>query len=144
MDAPNSPTQVIEDKIKFHRKRAEYHRQRAADWSGVLAQIQALQREEQPEGKSEGFQLVKPKAKRLKRGNKASFARKVLRSAKDGVLPVEVRKLANEQGYAVPNNYPYKIFKTMIERGEARKDQDGKYFPVGRESLEQNERATLQ
>ena len=148
MDMTNSPYRVIEEKIRFHRKKADYHKQRASDWAGVLALIQALQREEQPEGKTDDFKLDKPvlplKVRVPSGGNKSLFAREVLKNSKDGVLPVDVRKLANKEGFVVPNNYPYKIFRSMVARGEARKDQAGKYYPITKESSEQNERATLQ
>jgi hypothetical protein len=121
----------ILDKIRIHRKRAEYHKQRADEWELVLAQIQALQRQEQPSGKTEQFSLALPKPKEDRDANRFVFARNVLRAhSQDGILPVEIRRLANEQGFSCPTNYPYKLLTNMVKQGTARKDEAGRYYPV--------------
>jgi len=169
-DASNSPYKVIEGKVRFHRKRAEFHRQRAAEWDRVLAQIQALQREEQPRGRQQGadvltdddelgdginatdadLELARAKAaasaraaaevegrfrrqgKRKVKLDRARFARELLEEhAKDGILPVEIRRRANEAGFSTPTNYPYKILTHMVENRTARKDpSSGRYYPA--------------
>jgi hypothetical protein len=154
-----SPYKVIEEKIQFHRKRAQYHKERADNWDRVLAQIQALQRQEQALGRVEDFKLEQPELeqvekpeareeadkktkaaptksnlKKIKDGVKrADFARKLLlQHEADGIPPVDVRTAANAAGISTPTNYPYKIFTRMVKSGTARKDEEtGRYYPVG-------------
>jgi hypothetical protein len=119
-------------KISHHRKRGEYHFRRADEWEVILAQIQALQRQEQPSGKTDEFALAIPKPKKERPANRNLFARELLQqSAQDGILPVDIRRLANEVGFSCPTNYPYKLLSTLVDQGKAYKDEaSGKYFPV--------------
>ena len=168
-----SPYKVIEEKIRFHRKRAQYHKERANNWDRVLAQIQALQRQEQPLGRVDDFDLAQPeprpslgateeeagakakaradarakgKAKARAREiegadeaartklaeGRAQLAREVLRlHAEDGVLPVDIRTLANKAGISTPSNYPYKLLTRMVAKKSARRDRSGRYYPIG-------------
>ena len=97
--------------------------------AGVVAQIQALQRQEQPSGKTEQFSLALPKPKEDRDANRFVFARNVLRAhSQDGILPVEIRRLANEQGFSCPTNYPYKLLTNMVKQGTARKDEAGRCY----------------
>jgi len=159
MREAGSPYKVIEEKIQFHRKRAQYHKERADNWDRVLAQIQALQRQEQPLGRIEDFKLEQPEPEQIGKpeevsspGKKtkapptksqikkekdavrrADFARMLLlQHEADGILPVEVRTAANAAGISTPTNYPYKIFTRMVTRsGTARQDEGtGRYYPV--------------
>ena len=137
-----SLTDPILDKIRFHKKRIlhhqeriQFHQARITEWETVLAQVQAWQRQEQPSGQVEQFTLALPKPKRERPANRNIFARELLREhAKDGILPVEIRRLANAEGFPVVTNYPYKMLALLVENGKARKDKNtGKYFPVGEE-----------
>jgi hypothetical protein len=124
-----SLTEPILDKIRFHKRRIGYHRdriqfhqERVTEWETVLAQIQALQRQEQ---------LAPPKPKGERPENRNVFARELLKERwKDGILPVEIRQLANAQGFPCPTNYPYKLLSILIEQGKAWKDDaTGRYYP---------------
>ena|SRR5437764_10101701 len=123
----------IIEKIRLHRKRAEHHQKRADEWETILAQIQALQRQEQPSGKTEQFALSLPKPKEARSPNRFEFARLVLKEHPEGLLPVQIRQLANAEGFTCPTNYPYKLLTNLVKKGTARKDETGRYFPVEKE-----------
>ena len=62
MDKPI--TDPILDKIRFHKSRIQnheerirFHQDRIDEWESVLAQVQALQRQEQPNGQVDQFTL---------------------------------------------------------------------------------------
>ena len=133
-----SLTEPILDKIRFHKRRIGYHQdriqfhqERVTEWETVLAQVQALQRQEQPSGQVEQFELALPKPNGERASNRNIFARELLKERwKDGVLPVEIRQLANAQGFPCPTNYPYKLLGILIEQGKAWKDDaTGRYYP---------------
>ena len=126
-----SLTEPILDKIRFHKKRIQHHQEQAAEWERVLAQVQALQRQEQPSGQVEQFELALPKPKGERAANRNIFAREILKERwKDGILPMEIRQLANAEGFSCPTNYPYKLLGTLIEQGKAWKDDaTGRYYP---------------
>jgi hypothetical protein len=128
---------TIEDKVRFHRARAQhhddrarFHEERAIEWGRILSQIQELQRLEQRKADSKKLDLAKP-VRTTDSATRNDFAREVLRKhQKDGVLPREVRRLANQQGFPAPNNYPYKLFTLLVKQGKARKDAAGRYYPT--------------
>ena len=120
---------TLEDKVRFHRKRAQYHLDRAVEWERILSQIQQLQRLEQASAEEELPKLPWPRRKSSLQGRN-DFARQLLQSAKKGITPAEVREQANGQGFSVPTNYPYKLFSILVKRGMARKDEAGLYYPV--------------
>jgi hypothetical protein len=126
-----SLTEPILDKIRFHKKRVHHHQEQVAEWERVLAQVQSLQRQEQPSGQVEQFELPLPKPKGERAANRNAFARDLLREhAKHGILPVEIRKLANDAGFPCPTNYPYKLLAILLEQGKVHKHKTGRYFPV--------------
>jgi hypothetical protein len=134
-----SLTDPILDKIRFHKKRIQHHQERIqfheeriSEWESVLAQVQALQRQEQPSGQTDQFALALPKPKSERAANKTVFAREILREhAKDGILPVDIRRLANAEGFACATNFPYKLLAILVDQGKARKDPaTGRYYPT--------------
>jgi hypothetical protein len=133
-------TEPILDKIRFHKSRIHhhqdrirFHQERADEWETVLAQVQALQRQEQPSGQVDQFALPLPKPKGERVANRNIFARQLLvEHWKDGILPVEIRQLANADGFSCPTNYPYKLLGNLIEQGLAWKDATGRYHPKKR------------
>jgi hypothetical protein len=137
-----SLTAPIREKIRYHKQRIKdheerirHHREQVAKWDGILSQIQSMQREEQPRGRAvkQPAALVSiwlPENSQLPE-NRAKFARQILAAnAKDGVLPGRIRSLANEAKFSCPTNYPYKLLANMVKRGEARKDEEGRYYPI--------------
>lgn len=119
---------TLEQKIKFHRKRAQFHESRAAEWELILSQVQQLQRLEQLPADEQQSKIAPPK-KTTKTGRRNDFARELLQKhVKDGIKPAEVRRQANEQGFICPDNYPYKLFRTMKAQGRLRQDEEGRYF----------------
>lgn len=133
-----SLTEPILDKIRFHKRRIarhqeriQFHQERITEWETVLAQVQALQRQEQPSGQVEQFELALPKPPGERAANRNIFARELLKEHwKDGILPVEIRRLANAQGFPCPTNYPYKLLAILIEQGKSWKDDaTGRYYP---------------
>jgi hypothetical protein len=135
MDKPI--TDPILDKIRFHKSRIQsheerirFHQDRIDEWESVLAQVQALQRQEQPSGQADQFTLALPKTKGERVANRNIFARQLLVERwKEGILPVEIRQLANAEGFSCPTNYPYKMLGSLIEQGLAWKDDAGRYHP---------------
>ena len=135
-----SLTDPILDKIRFHKsriqhhqERIQFHEERISEWDTVLAQIQALQRQEQPAGQVDQFALPLPKPKGERAANRNIFARRLLVERwKEGILPVEIRQLANAEGFSCPTNYPYKLLGSLIAQGLAWKDDTGKYYPKKR------------
>lgn len=118
----------IEEKIRFHRSRIEYHKARKAEWEKIAAQIQQLQRAEQLSADESIPTIAVPKRTTEAR-NRSEYARELLRErTKEGIKPAEVRQLANEQGFALPTNYPYKLFTMLVKKGKARRDESGTYF----------------
>src|SRR5437763_1006224 len=134
---------ILEQISKYRRRASEFRQQAqtfenfaaeqeklATAWDAILSQVQVLQRGEQPEGQV--IEFVPPQAKRPARrsANRFEFAREVMRQHRsDGVLPVDIRKLANDSGISCPTNYPYKLLTRMVNAGKARKDEaTGRYF----------------
>jgi hypothetical protein len=122
---------TLQEKATFHRKRAKYHLDRAADWERIMSEIQQLQRVEQLPADAEVPKPPPPK-KTTAAKNRNDYARELLKEfAASGITPAEVRKRANEQGFSTPDNFPYKMFKNMLKRGKVRKNKEtGKYFPI--------------
>jgi hypothetical protein len=122
---------TLQEKATFHRKRAKYHLDRAADWERIMSEIQQLQRVEQLPADAEVPKPPPPK-KTTAAKNRNDYARELLKEfAASGITPAEVRKRANEQGFATPDNFPYKMFKNMLKTGRVRKNKEtGKYFPI--------------
>jgi len=128
---------TIKDKVRFHRarahhhdERARFHEDRAVEWERILSQIQQLQRIEQRKSVPKKTELPQP-VRTKSSENRNDFAREVLRThAKEGVLPGEVRRLANQQGFPAPSNYPYKLFTLLVKQGKAKKDTVGRYYPT--------------
>jgi hypothetical protein len=118
------------DRAKLHKKRMTFHEKRALEWERLLAQIQDMQRDEQKKADAERGERMEP-VRTTRAANRNDFAREVLhRYAKEGVLPADVRRLANQQGISAPTNYPYKLFTLMVKQGKARKDEtSGRYYP---------------
>jgi hypothetical protein len=135
MDKPIA--EPILDKIRFHKSRIQshqerirFHQDRINEWETILAQVQVAQRQEQPAGQVDEFTLSSFKPKGERAANRNSFARKLLVDRwKEGILPVEIRQLANAEGFSCPNNYPYKLLGNLITQGLAWKDDAGKYHP---------------
>lgn len=135
MDKPI--TDPILDKIRFHKSRVQhhqdrirFHQERIDEWMSVLAQVQALQRQEQPAGQVDETTLASPKSKGDRAANRNIFARKLLLEHwNEGLLPVEIRHLANANGFSCPTNYPYKLLGNLIAQGLVWKDDAGKYHP---------------
>lgn len=139
-----SATRPILEKIRFYRSKAKACRAEAAEneklavenekiaasWETVLSQIQTLQRQAQPAGKRLRW-LVKEN-KKLDRTNRFALARDALRiNPGVGMLPVEIRRLANQRGFSCPSNYPYKLLTKLVKEGKVRKDEEtGRYFPI--------------
>jgi hypothetical protein len=126
---------TLEDKVRFHRKRAQHHLDRAAEWERILAEIQQLQRLEQIPADVEVPKAAVPK-RTTKAANRNEFARELLRrSGTAGITPAQIRKVANEQGFPTPTNYPYKMIRNLVAQGRARKDkQTGTYFWVEKDT----------
>jgi|SRR5438552_18521815 len=122
---------TLEDKVRFHKKRAQYHLNRAAEWERILSEIQQLQRLEQVSADVELPKLPGPKKTTQSQGRN-EFARELLeQSAKNGITPAEIRQRANEQGFSTPNNFPYKMLRILVTQGKASKDKaTGRYFAV--------------
>ncbi|MGA9303910.1 MAG: hypothetical protein WBW31_00765 [Candidatus Sulfotelmatobacter sp.] len=135
MDKPIA--EPILDKIRFHKsriqhheERVQFHQERIDEWESILAQVQSVQRQEQPAGHMDQFMLALPLPKGKRAANRNVFARHLLVDRwKEGILPVEIRRLANAQGFSCPTNYPYKMLRNLIEQGLAWKDPEGKYHP---------------
>lgn len=149
MDSSNATKPIIA-KIRLYRSRAELCRRKAAEneqlavenekiatsWEAVLSQIQSLQRQEQPAGVGSDLSLEELKAEPvIEAANRFDLARElVIRHREDGILPVDIRRLANARGFPSLSNYPYKTLKDLIKQGKARRDhQTGRYFPVAKE-----------
>jgi hypothetical protein len=122
---------TLEDKVRFHKQRAQHHLERAAEWERILSEIQQLQRLEQLPADVEAPKTPIPK-KTTKAANRNEFAREALRkSGVAGITPAQIRRLANEQGFPTPTNYPYKMIRNLVAQGRARKDkQTGRYIAV--------------
>jgi len=122
---------TLQDKARFHRKRAQYHLDRAAEWERILSEIQQLQRLEQVSADAELPKLPRPKKTTQSQGRN-DFARELLdQAAETGITPAEIRQRANEQGFPTPNNFPYKLLTIMVNKGKARKDNvSGRYYPT--------------
>jgi hypothetical protein len=128
------PYKTLEEKMRFHRKRIKYHQDRLAEWERIVAEIQQLHRLEQVSAETDLPQIARAKKNTsLKARN--DFARELLMQAgKAGITPAEIRQRANENGISTPNNFPYKMFKVMKERGKIEKDEKtGRYRLTGRE-----------
>jgi uncharacterized protein YPO0396 len=70
--------------------------------------------------------------KKAREEARCQIARQALQHAKDGILPVDVRRLTNERGLSTPSNFPYKLFTSLVQSGRARKDDvSGRYYPIG-------------
>ena len=120
---------TLEEKARFHRKRAKYHLDRAADWERIMAEIQQLQRVEQLPADLELPKAPPPKKTTAAKGRN-DYARELLKEfAASGITPAEIRKRANEQGFATPTNFPYKMLRNLLKSGRVRKNK-GRYFPI--------------
>lgn len=122
---------TLQDKVLFHRKRAQYHLDRAGEWECILSEIQQLQRLEQRSADIELGKVPRPK-RTTQTANRNEFARVLLRrSGTAGITPAQIRQLANEQGFSTPDNYPYKMLKTLLTQGRAKKDEEtGRYIAI--------------
>jgi hypothetical protein len=120
---------TLEDKVRFHNKRAKYHLERAAEWERILADVQRLQRLEQAPI-AEVPKLIRSRQTALGR-SRNDLAREILAEfSKTGITPAEVRERANEHGFSIPTNYPYKLFRVMRTAGKLRKDEEGRYYLI--------------
>jgi hypothetical protein len=146
-----SATKPIIAKIRLYRDRVEFYRRKAAEsehlaaenekivasWEAVLSQIQELQRQEQPAATASAMPLEELKAKaEVEAANRFDLARELLiRHREEGILPVDIRRLANARGFSSPSNFPYKLLTNLVKQGRARRDhQTGRYFPVVKEA----------
>jgi diadenosine tetraphosphatase ApaH/serine/threonine PP2A family protein phosphatase len=78
---------TLEEKVRFHRKRAKYHSDRAAEWERILSEIQRLQRLEQLPHDADIPELSPPKKPNSpgssSRTRRNDFARDVLSKARE-------------------------------------------------------------
>lgn len=131
--------QTLEEKVRFHKKRAQYHLDRAAEWERILSEIQRLQRLEQLPADAEVPKLATTKkanpagsGNEHNRHNRFQFARdSLIQAGEKGRTPAEIRVLANEAHFSCPSNFPYKLLTKLVAQGKARKDKEtGRYFAV--------------
>jgi hypothetical protein len=125
--------QLAEDqrRVADGQRRLVENQRRLDEWESVLAKVQTLQREEQPRGKGAAPVATVPDIKGVRLVNKAQFVRDLLKeNALLGLTPADIRKIANDAGLSVRTSYPYKTLTKMVDKGEAFRDEQGRYYPL--------------